>query len=278
MEPTDKLLAAILGMIDGTFWPCRDLGFVSSSVYCSQADYRSRGIAWTASAGTDRARREEREALGALVDDELVVRTSAAGDRVIHLKLTNLGEDRARKLVELPGLSASLKAVRRMMKLQRRSGEAVVDLMRPDEWWVREDTFVGKSYEEMNRERPACKSAVHATDRLLPAIIRGWLEVRADSHRHLFYRLTESGIDALRHPWPFDFNDAPVDVSHDPDGALVAVDRESCNSTRDRIVRNPPTTAGEMGPIPWAASLRPRRLLRKKPRPAAVGGAHDQHL
>lgn len=260
LDPSDRILIGIVAATDAIHWPQRDPSARSWSRFAvARTACRAWGVPWTATAAADHERRAERDALAGLIADDLILRASSPGDRIIRLRLTDAGESRARGLAGLPSLAESFAAMRRLAKLQRTSPEAVCNpSTSPPGWWTRETTVAGKDYPALNRERPPFKCLRRVAERLLPMLLRGWIESNSDNAGHVCYRVTDAGLSALPSPPTFTASDA------ERDDEAVEHYAAAFNRASERIASvDEPSGRGEIGPVPLPSSMSTRREWRK---------------
>jgi hypothetical protein len=181
MNDTDALLVRILARTDATFLPIRDHKRPRpGNTALARIDYRhSRGIAWVAG-GSAVDRSKSSRTLADAVAAGLVT-VSGSRVRVSHVALTENAERRARALVGLPTLADAIVCARHIAE-HVSTGK-----------WLIEPVLAGTNWGTADAD----ERFMDIEDKLLPALIRGWVESGSDCYGRAAYRLTSDGAVSL---------------------------------------------------------------------------------
>jgi len=246
-----EILVAVLAKGDAAHLPIRNWRAPNpGSVYTARRRFRAVGIPWE-SGGVDACERQRlSRALAALKRAKLVGVHRVRGSRYPSVKLTDVGDQRARALCGLPGPSFGWATVHRVAELTKPPGKArlLTDVWLSEAALCNAPAAVGYP---VGTELSLVESLA------LPAIVRGWLAVGSDIAGRASYAVTRAGRRVL--------DARPPD---NDDVALAAVDRqaraayrESLLAELDRLATAAAECSREIGSCPLPVSVDGLALL-----------------
>lgn len=194
-----RLLVRTLAQTDAIFVPVRDPYNPSwRAVWARRQEFAVRGVESLPVAGETDAERKARErGRKVLVSAGLIraFRGTTAGSKVSHVKLTPRGDAIARALCGLDGMRQAIGLLKRMNKLRDDPGatspgacSGQID-SRP---WLAETMFTPGRVGWDGTNRDAELNAV--TDSMLCGCSRRLVESNSSSLKHVYWRLTQSGL------------------------------------------------------------------------------------
>ena len=166
------------------------------NTYFARRRFRQRGIPWASGKADDSERQAASRALAG-VDSGLLIVTRRGG-RTCYVRLSEAGEVRAAALVGQPDLAANLAEMRRLAALDGDPAELVGFF----QGGIAEDWLLGWVDKASGpKDKQEFLAGVGGlTDRLLLALVRGWVESNSSGDNRVYYRLTDSGRQALDNP------------------------------------------------------------------------------
>lgn len=182
MNDHADILLAILGELDATFWPVRKWsGCRHANAWQAQRDYMSRGVAFRPTDKSEAGRKAAQRGLEQLASDGMV--TVTKGDKKQpFVRLSDDAEMRMRKLVGMATIEESYIACLDLAK------HAKPDPLLMTEKWVCERTMLGTPVGVVK-----IRELNVVTSRLLPAMVRGFVEVGSDTMGRAYFALTPAG-------------------------------------------------------------------------------------
>jgi hypothetical protein len=137
----------------------------------------------------DAARKQVQRSLDELALEGLVLTYQPKGAKTLGVRLSDSGDARARALVGLPTLGDAVGLLAQLADIERHDATCAF-LGRT---WVAETSLAGVHWgEHANRQR-----FVEVEDRLLPALVRGWVESNCSVRGHCWYAITPAGRERL---------------------------------------------------------------------------------
>jgi len=234
MTLRDRILAAVLGATDALWRPIRDWrGPRPGNTYLAREEHRARGVPWASGAGSDADRKAVERELRAMAREGLI-HAAAPHGRTTRVKLTDAGEQAARRLLGLPGLYESWTACCELARLSKRRAKLLTDV------WIGERQLAAKRPADLKSELLAVETM------MLPALIRGFMEANSDFHGRASYRLTSAGwawTDAGPPDWEATVTAEPIPEAWDIYG-------QAYREMTARLGTRDSRTANELGFIP----------------------------
>ncbi len=260
-NPGDMLLVAVLGRVDAAFLPARQWTprARAACIYEARRDYPKRGVLWRPGGNASERKRNERrlgvlEVRGEVERSRNTLRTNA-------VRLTDMGEARARALAGLPGWDCALATLDELARLAP-PGKGVWETWLADVEWA--DTA----------DADARQMLATVAEMALPALVRGWVVSNSTVQGHVHYALTAAGRAALA-DWPDlptvdelavdDCRSAHAVYCRERDRALMAFDFAT------------PGNVGELGAIPIPVAEAGEGALKNRPVDDAPAEAGDKH-
>jgi hypothetical protein len=243
VDERDSILVRLLAQVDSAFLPARKWHtHQPQNAYQFRVEYFASGVPWRTDAGGEAERKRAQRDLDALIADGLLTRASGEA-RTLAVRLSDLGERRARALVCLAGLSESWALLADVAGRCKRRPRLLLDA------WVSELALAGMG----NYPKPWTTDAETALGmlglRALPLLLRGLLATASDTHGRAFYGLTARGLAAL---------DSDVRPEPDPEPALddgaSELYRATMRATIARLRTAEPPAVQEIAPLPFPAS------------------------
>lgn len=233
MTNIEELLARLLGMTDAIWLPLRDFDRKSApNYYFARRDYTTIGVDWRSGAASEAGRKAAQRDLEAAADSGLVQAFRPKRGKVLGVKLTDEGEEKARVLCGLPSLYAGLVLVKEVARREQGKGT------------VHETALAGVEYGAPDNK----KALMLVEDMALPALVRGWLDAGASIHRDVRYSTTEAGRKALEGDWPKDHD------GDDYDHQARECYFEALREMQSRLADSEPQDRREIGIIPLPCS------------------------
>ena len=187
----DSILVTILAATDAVFLPDRDplLRPRHAVIYERRRDFAHSGVPWTSEMvlpGMDDAgRKRVQRALEELALDGQVVTFQPKGAKTLGVRLSDVGEERARALAGLPATGAALALLGQLSDLERTDAAGAFQ----GHVWLPETALAGVRWGDNERRH----ALVELEEKLLPGLVRGWIESNCTVHGHCWYRLTDAG-------------------------------------------------------------------------------------
>jgi hypothetical protein len=179
-ELTD-LAIETLSRIDAVWTPCRFSSMTTKAVAAIYEQREADGVLVVGGGSVRDRVSHHRMLASARAAGVLVV----SGDARPLVKLTAEAEASARSLCGLDSLFASFPLMASIDKAAARCGTNC--------GFVGEDDVLGKPYDQLQSH-----DLVRLENKLLPLLVRGWLESDCDSEGRVGYRITEAGRAAVR--------------------------------------------------------------------------------
>ncbi|MCL4199305.1 MAG: hypothetical protein KJZ69_17580 [Phycisphaerales bacterium] len=245
----DMLLCRLTGELWAIFAPWRGPwnGGGATAAYQGRRAFGNRaGLRWR-NKGRDR---DEREAilsvLGQLERSGLLVRRIEQ-TRVVAVRLSDAGIERACSLAGAPCWSAGWQVCRRLVECDDRRAW----MMHLGTRWTAEWALAGTppqwaqcGSDEAGRANRRLLSELE--EAAIPALVRGWMESGADMHGRAWYSFTDAGAAALAETPA----EAPLGIDADEDCALAW--REGAHAMQIRLAAAP-RSEREIGLLPLPA-------------------------
>jgi hypothetical protein len=183
MELENLALIAILAATDAVYIPSREPMSHAHRVKCERR--RANCIPWTSdmvmTSRDDAARKHAQRALDELVQRGFVETFQPNNSKTLAVRLTDVGDEYARALVGLPQVETSLSVIEELRKHQ--AGPIVCD--HDGRVWVPETVLTGVRWGDSAKR----KAFVHMEEKLLPGLVRGWVESNCSIQGHCYYTL-----------------------------------------------------------------------------------------
>lgn len=199
-----EILVKLLAATDATWVPIRRfLPHRASSTWQARQRFLSAGVPHAHAGSDDAGHKTSERQLKSLASDGLVVVRGQT--RALSAKLTDEGEALARSTVGIHSLWDAWNAVGRVAELTRPPQPNRPRRARPllTDTWISEERLTGEKWGSDGSER----AFLILESRLLPGLIRGWVESNADIHGRVYYKLTAAGRQALSRKAPADPDD-----------------------------------------------------------------------
>jgi hypothetical protein len=188
----DLALVAVLSATDAVFIPSRDPQSLAHRLICERR--AAAGVSWASERvlpGLDEAARKQvQRALDELTVRNWVVTIQPHATKTLAVRLTDAGDARARALVGIPQVEASLPMLERIRTLM--AGDEVCEHL--GRLWVPETALAGVRWGD-NEHRHAF---VEVEEKLLPALTRRWVESNCSVRGHCWY--TPGSVPATAPP------------------------------------------------------------------------------
>lgn len=198
MSPTDLTLLRILGDTDATWIPVRSFAAPRpANTFLAQRDFGRVGLRFSHGEASEAGRKEAQRELEHLARLRLVRVSRMRRTRAHAVLLTDLAEDRARRLVGLPVLADAWRGVK----------GAFAEV--PPGAWLSERSRLTRGHPVGSREEST--EARELEDLLLPALVRRFVEANADCRGLVYYRLTTAGEAWLQGECPAAADQVAVD-------------------------------------------------------------------
>jgi len=188
MELDDQILVAILAATDAVFLPDRSpISSPRHQVICERRKYfPTHGVPWAsekAGPGLDEAgRKQAQRALEGLVAHGLVHTVQPKLAKTLGVKLTEVGDRELRAKVGLPSFDEAISALEQIAICE--TACEFVGLR-----WVPETALTDAQWGDDERRQEFVK----LEDRLLPALVRGFVRSNCSVKGHCWYSLTKAG-------------------------------------------------------------------------------------
>jgi hypothetical protein len=198
LSMSDQILLAILAATDAIFIPDRDpLARPRHAViYERRKAYFQGGIPWASERvlpGVDETGRKQiQRLLDELALKGMVLTYQPQAAKTLGVRLSDVGEARARAAIGLPALSDALATLGQLFALE------LTDAPRAflGRTWLPETALAGIRWgDNENRQQ-----FVKVEEKLLPALTRGWAESNCSVMGHCWYSLTDAGRKQLSQP------------------------------------------------------------------------------
>jgi hypothetical protein len=240
-----EILVGVLAKSDAAALPIRNWsGPNPGNVYTARQRSKSVGVAWE-SGGTDATTRQRMaRALAALKRAKLVGVHRVRGSRYPSVRLTELGDETARRLCGLPGVSAGWWTMHRVAALTRlpRKARLLTDV------WLSEVALCDPRHDG---GYPTGAELSLVETLVLPALVHGWLAANSDIHGRVYFAATRAGRKALA-------DEPPADDDVDPgavDRQARELYRESLLAELDRFATAAPEVPREIGFVPLPVAM-----------------------
>jgi len=249
----DALLLGVLARTDAVFLPYRSADSGSRPILWERRrEFFTNGIRSQGAGGSAGARMSASRQLGALRGDgRLILRGGTT--KTTHARLSQVEDDRLRRLCGLPTLTAALVALDLLAVLMVEQSKTFLGRS-----WVGE-TALGET--EYNHPRAAHILGV-VQDLFLPLLVAGLVETNSDRDGRGFYGLSDSGkalADDRIETGKADPDACPPEQAAGDD-ALLRRYAEARTNERDRLRQAKPERESEIGDIPlpvcWPAATR----------------------
>ena len=200
MSLSDQIVLAILAGTDAVFIPDRDpLARPRHAVISTRRwSFSDAGVPWSSEkvvSGLDEAgRKQVQRALDELVLRDRVVSFQPQAAKTLGVRLSDAGDRYARAVAGLPDVAESLAALGQLA--ERENDPAACRFL--GRTWLPETLLAGVTWGENDRRHVL----VELEEKLLPALVRGWVESNCSVHGHCWYCLRPAGREALDKPLP----------------------------------------------------------------------------
>jgi hypothetical protein len=244
MTEKEQTLVQALGMQDAIFLALRKAGWDSEYGNKNrsqwQAAFPDRGLPLRSGRVTGAERARFARVMVQLRTESLLKVFRADDEKVPRIRLTPKGETEARRLCGLPGIDVSIGALSELL-----AGRAIDPLM-----WTSE--YVPAAAASGNCLGVDKHDLMAVENLFLPALALGLCEVHSDAHGHASYRLTESGLAAIKERGGKVTEKEQGDEAEDADcrRAYLAAVKE----TLTRMRSEEPADVRDIGPCPLPAS------------------------
>jgi DNA-binding PadR family transcriptional regulator len=210
MQIDDEILIGLLACGDAIFRPCRAPMTSLNRASCeARIQYRRAGVPWATrmiSGGRDEAGRKEIErVLTDLASRGLVDAHRAGGQRLSSLRLSDLGDRRARCLAGLPTVHDVKFMIPMILSLPSYAGPG------PNVGFVPEIFLLHPPAENWSGKLKDSRALGEVELLMLPLLVRGFCESNGDSAARALYAITNAGREAIEAP-RVSFKDDPKNV------------------------------------------------------------------
>lgn len=243
MSGIEELLIRLLAETDAAFCPMRLWSRpIPSVIYERRRDFHAFGLPWRSGGSDEPERRRLSRTLQALVDARLAVAHRPRGLKTLFSRLTDGGDETARRLARLPGIDAAVASLGALVALQDHPWSAAGDGGCAA---IPETLLTGCDYGADGVKEALLTVEVMA----LPALCRGWIESNSDLAGHVYYWPTERGLAALSSPPSIEL------VRRRPSKHGAALYDSELVRAREALFASEPRTPREIGYLPLSASV-----------------------
>ena len=194
----DQTLVTVLAATDAVFIPDRDpTTRPRHQVICERRwSFPKRGIPWASEkvvpGADDSLRKRIQRALEDLIGEGLVEAFQPKLTKTLGVRLTEQGDARARALAGLPQLADSIPLLQDVwQRTQGDDGAAFLGRV-----WIQETLLAGVRWGDHERR----KAFVDVEEKLLPAMVRGYVESNCSVEGHCWYAIWPDGVKFLSQP------------------------------------------------------------------------------
>lgn len=194
----DQILLALLAATDAVFIPDRDpLARQRHAVIHERRKmFRHGGVPWASERVLpgldDTGRKQVQRLLDELALAGLVLTFQPKGAKTLGARLSDAGDARARALAGLPALCDAVAVLGQLGDLERTDATCAF-LGRT---WLPETALAGVRWGDNARRH----KFVEVEEKLLPALVQGWVESNCSVQRHCWYALVPAGREQLGKP------------------------------------------------------------------------------
>lgn len=240
MKIENSVLVGILAATDAIWLPLRDWTAPRpANTYAARRSFAAGGVPWASAETTEAGRKRSQRCLEELVAAGLVVGRKPKRAKTLSVRLSDAADHAARRLCGLADEEGGVATLREVGGRSERRAELLTDV------WVPETALNdGRGWGDHHQEELATVEQM-----ALPALVRGWLDSRADSEGRVYYAVTARGwklIDANRE----------AQEPHSEDGSPAALDlyQDRIAAALARLgTAEPPR--GDIGEIPLPVSM-----------------------
>jgi hypothetical protein len=206
--------------------------------------------------GDDQTRKSGERTLAETAEQGYITITRRGRDKYPYLKLSFLGEARARALAKLPGRDDGRRILTEIAAKTDRKPQTL------DRLWCDEVDLNGGRGWGLDATREDRAGLVDVEERYFPAANLGWLVTGSTGHGHARYRVTAAGWSELDTPsTPPDVGELPA---HDPEARELYYSEQETRLAE--LAKTEPKRTSEIGTLPLvAAHIRVPLFADRKP-------------